>query len=138
MDDYALVLNAGSSSLKFCVFQREGGGGKWHMESRGQVEGIGTAPRLSVKNENGEQLADEEVEVRSGRDAVDAVAAWLQSKYGGARVLGVGHRVVHGGPTFNAPQKITPQVLDQLRQLIPMAPLHQPHNIEVIEAVTER
>ena len=62
MDDYALVLNAGSSSLKFCVFQRPAGQA-WRVEARGQIEGIGTSPRLSVKDANGESLANQEVAV---------------------------------------------------------------------------
>src|SRR5215831_5012203 len=73
MDDYALVLNAGSSSLKFCVFQRPNGE-RWRLEARGQIEGIGTSPRLSVKGADGAKLADEELtaSVRDGRDAIDA------------------------------------------------------------------
>ena len=96
MDDYALVLNAGSSSLKFCVFQRPVGEG-WRLEARGQIEGIGTSPSLSVKDANGKSLAKEDVAVRDGREAVGELAAWLRSKYGGSKVVGVGHRVVHGG-----------------------------------------
>src|SRR4051794_33450245 len=99
MDDYALVLNAGSSSLKFCVFQRPPSQ-SWRLEARGQIEGIGTSPRLSVKDEHGESLAKQDVKVNDGREAVDALAAWLRSKYGGSKVLGVGHRVVHGGARF--------------------------------------
>src|SRR5687767_10408701 len=101
MDDYALVLNAGSSSLKFCVFDRPSGEA-WGLEARGQIEGIGTSPRLSVKDGSGERMTDEALDasVRNGRDAIDVLAAWLKSKYGGARVLGVGHRVVHGGARF--------------------------------------
>ena len=137
MDDYALVLNAGSSSLKFCVFQRPAGralapGGA------GQVEGIGSSPRLSAKGEKGEVLANQDVPVRDGRDAVDALAGWLRSKYGGARVVGVGHRVVHGGARFTGPTVLNPQVLAELRDLIPLAPLHQPYNLLAIEAATER
>jgi acetate kinase len=137
MDDYALVLNAGSSSLKFCVFQRPAGE-TWRLEARGLIEGIGTSPRLSVKNANGETLAKQDVPVRDGREAVESLAAWLRSKYGGARVLGVGHRVVHGGPRFKGPTILNPQVLAELRELIPLAPLHQPYNLAAIEAAFER
>lgn len=137
MDDYALVLNAGSSSLKFCVFQRPVGEG-WRLEARGQIEGIGTSPSLSVKDANGESLAKEDVAVRDGREAVDALAAWLRSKYGGSKVVGVGHRVVHGGVQFKKPTILNPQVLEQLRKLIPLAPLHQPYNLAAIEAAFER
>jgi len=137
MDDYALVLNAGSSSLKFTVFQRPASGG-WQVEARGQIEGIGTAPRLTVKDAAGESLARQEVAVQGAREAVAAVAAWLRSKYGGTRVLGVGHRVVHGGPRFAGPTIVSPDVLAELRQLIPLAPLHQPYNLAAIEAIGER
>jgi acetate kinase len=137
MYDYALVLNAGSSSLKFCVFQRPAGD-VWRLEARGQIEGIGTAPRLSVKDANGNSLANQEVAVGDGNQAVEALAAWLRSKYGGARVLGVGHRVVHGGAKFKGPTVVDDQVLKDLRELIPLAPLHQPYNLAAIEAVFER
>src|SRR5258706_10475818 len=105
MDDYALVLNAGSSSLKFCVFRRPVAE-KWLVEARGQIEGIGTSPRLLAKGTDGKVLAanDLSTDVRDGRTAIDALASWLRSNYGRARALGVGHRVVHGGlPTLNRP-----------------------------------
>ena len=137
MDDYALVLNAGSSSLKFSVFQRPDGQ-SWRLEARGQIEGIGVSPRLTVKDSNGETLANQDADVRDGQDAVNALAAWLRSKYGGSRVLGVGHRVVHGGARFKVPTVLNPQVLDQLRELIPLAPLHQPYNLAAIEAAMNR
>jgi len=137
MDDYALVLNAGSSSLKFCVFQRLVGEGR-RLEARGQIEGIGTSPSLSVKDANGESLAKEDVAVRDGREAVDRLAAWLRSKYGGSKVVGIGHRVVHGGVRFNGPTILNPQVISQLRKLVPLAPLHQPYNLAAIEAAFER
>jgi len=138
-DDYALVLNAGSSSLKFCVYRRPEADA-WHLEARGQIEGIGTSPRLSAKGETGERLADEalDAEVRDGRAALDRLAVWLRSRYAGSRVLGVGHRVVHGGARFAGPTVVTPAVLEELRKLVPLAPLHQPHNLGAIEAVTER
>ena len=139
MDDYALVLNAGSSSLKFCVYHRPQALA-WRLEARGQVEGIGTAPRLAAKSGEGESIADQRLaaDVRDGRGALDALAGWLRSRYGGARVLGVGHRVVHGGAKFAGPTVVTPQVVGELRTLVPLAPLHQPYNLAAIEAVFER
>lgn len=139
MDDYALVLNAGSSSLKFCVFQRPAGQ-SWRLEARGQIEGIGTSARLSVKDAEGETIERQQLNssIRDGRDAVDALAAWLRSHYGGSRVLGVGHRVVHGGAKFARPTIIDEQVLEELRGLIPLAPLHQPYNLAAVEAAIER
>jgi acetate kinase len=78
VDDYALVLNAGSSSLKFSVFQRPDGQ-SWRLEARGQIEGIGVSPRLTVKDSNGETLANQDADARDGREAVNVLAAWLRS-----------------------------------------------------------
>ena len=139
MDDYALVLNAGSSSLKFCVYRRPEVE-NWRLEARGQIEVIGTSPRLTVKDTEGASLADQKLDatVRDGRRALDTLADWLRSRYGGARVLGVGHRVVHGGARHARPTSVNPQVLAELHQLMPLAPLHQPYNLAAIEAVFER
>jgi acetate kinase len=139
MDDYILVLNAGSSSLKFCVYRRPPASG-WRLEARGQIEGIGTTPRLSAKDGAGVALVEQELDaaVCDGRSAIDSLAAWIRSRYAGSRVVGVGHRVVHGGARYARPTLVTPQVLGELRELCPLAPLHQPHNLAAIEAVQER
>ena len=140
MDDFVIVLNAGSSSLKFSLYCRPESG-TWGLGARGQIEGIGTSPRFSAKDAAGERLVDDALDkaaVRDGRSALDVVAKWLRDTYGGARVLGVGHRVVHGGARFAGPTLITPQVMTELQKLIPLAPLHQPHNLAAIEAVSER
>lgn len=139
MHDYALVLNAGSSSLKFCVFERPEAE-DWHLESRGQIDGIGSSPRLSIKNGKGESLTDRKLdtEVHDQGSALDALALWLRSTYGGARVLGVGHRVVHGGARYTSPTVIAPDVMADLERLVPLAPLHQPYNLAAIKAVSER
>jgi len=137
MNDYALVLNAGSSSLKFCLFERPSHE-SWRLGARGQIEGIGTSPHLSVKNSEGERLADEDVSVKDGHQAVEALAGWLRSNYGGSRVLGIGHRVVHGGARFTGPTVVNAEVLDHLRELVPLAPLHQPYNLAAIEAAAAR
>jgi acetate kinase len=140
MNDYAVVLNAGSSSLKFCVYCRPETEA-WRLEARGQIEGIGTSPRFAAKDEAGAPLEAHDVNLSAVKDAgtaLDTLAAWLRSRYGGARVLGVGHRVVHGGAKFVGPTIVTPQVLEDLRKLVPLAPLHQPYNLAAIDAVSER
>lgn len=137
MDDFSLVLNAGSSSLKFCVFRRPARE-VWRLDARGQIEGIGTSPRLSAKSAEGHTLVKQEVAVRDGRGAIDALAVWLRSKYAGSHVVAVGHRVVHGGTRFTGPTVVNEKVLEELRELVPLAPLHQPHNLAAIEAVFER
>ncbi len=135
-DDYALVLNAGSSSLKFCVFSRRPAS-SWQLEERGQIEGIGSSPRLSAKDASGVKLVDSKLDssVRDGRAALDTLASWLRSRHGGGRVLGVGHRVVHGGAKYTKPVIVTPSVLADLHDLVPLAPLHQPYNLAAIQAV---
>src|SRR5689334_10561743 len=98
-DEYGLVLNAGSSSLKFCVYRRSEES-PWELEARGQIDGIGSSPRIAVRDGAGGSLADEALgrSVRDSRAALAALAGWLRERYQGrARVLGVGHRVVHGG-----------------------------------------
>ena len=138
MNDYALVLNAGSSSLKFCVFVRPEHDG-WRLESRGQIDGIGTAPRLKAKDAKGATLTDEDVtSARDGEGAIETLAGWLRSNYGGSRVLGVGHRVVHGGARFAGPTVVDDDVLGELESLSPLAPLHQPHNVAAIRAAGAR
>jgi acetate kinase len=138
MNDYSLVLNAGSSSLKFCVYTRAGSA--WRLDARGQIEGIGSTPTFSAKDEQGTVLADQPLDggVRDGRGALASLANWLRGRYQGARIRGVGHRVVHGGSRYAAPIIVTPEVLANLHQLRPLAPLHQPHNLAAIEAVSQR
>ena len=139
MENYVLVLNAGSSSLKFCVYQRRGAQA-WQLDSRGQIEGIGTAPRLKAKYGPNSTAVDDTLDanVRDGPSALGHLAGWLRARYAGGHVLGVGHRVVHGGVRYTGPTLVTPQVLEDLRQLVPLAPLHQPHNLAAIDAVLER
>ena len=139
MDDYALVLNAGSSSLKFCVFRRPLAE-RWKIDARGQIEGIGTSPRLRARGTDNKVLADDDLsaDVRDGHTAIGALASWLRAQYGTAQVLGVGHRVVHGGTLYAQPTVVTPKVLADLHELVPLAPLHQPYNLAAIQAVFER
>ncbi|MBI4889534.1 MAG: acetate/propionate family kinase [Acidobacteria bacterium] len=139
MAEFALILNAGSSSLKFFICKRLLGQ-PWELESRGQIDGIGTAPHLKAKDASGSSIADIDLpaSVQDGSNAIEALAGWLRENYGGSSVVAVGHRVVHGGPHFPTPVVITPEVMDNLRRLIPLAPLHQPYNLAAIEAVAER
>ena len=118
MHDYTLVLNAGSSSLKFCVFQRADTG-EWRLDCRGQIEGIGASPRYTARDAESRTLLDERLdgEVSDHATALDALAVRLRSMYRGAHVLGVGHRVVHGGAKYVSPTIVTPQVLEDLRRL---------------------
>ncbi len=131
MGDTILVLNAGSSSMKFSLFHAAAD--VVALEREGQVAGIGAEARLRVKAAGGEAALDEPVQ--GGADhqaALTAIEGWLAG-HGGA-LLAVGHRVVHGGPRFDQPVRIDPAILQALDDLVPLAPLHQPHALEGIRA----
>lgn len=137
--DAVLVLNAGSSSLKFSVYVRAPGA-EWRESAGGQVEGIGARPRF-VAHEHATtapQVRDLSRAAPDHRAALDILLDWLRARAPRERLLGVGHRVVHGGDAFAAPVLVGPAVVAQLRELVPLAPLHQPHNLAAIEAVGER
>jgi acetate kinase len=136
---HVLVLNAGSSSLKFSVFSLAAAT-EWLVEARGLVEGIGTAPAFRVKDAGGRSLPAPPIrgDIASASEAFDFLAGWLRGHFSGMRLAGVGHRVVHGGSRYAAPVAVTPEVLARLRSLSSLAPLHQPYNLDAIEAVTER
>src|SRR5262245_6256217 len=134
-----LVLNAGSSSLKFTVFTHltsDGG----QVEASGQIEGIGSSARFEAHDGKGAAIAHQQLadSVVDGRSALESLAKWLRSHFGGMHPLGVGHRVVHGGARYTTPTIVTPQVLEDLHELEPLAPLHQPHNLAAIEAMCAR
>src|SRR5918992_3606410 len=137
MPDAVLVLNAGSSSIKFSVYAL-GPDDRLGLDSRVQVEGIGTRPRFVASDGEGIGLRDESF-AAAGRDghgeALRRLASWLRERLSDDRVLAVGHRVVHGGVEFEAPVAIDEAVLQRLDALVPLAPLHQPHNLAAIRAL---
>jgi len=138
MDGCTLILNAGSSSLKFCVYQQPKTE-LWQLDARGQIEGIGTSSRFCAKDRHGKVIDDYKLtDVGDGPTALDALARWIRSNYRDTRLSGVGHRVVHGGTRYARPVVVNRQVLADLYQLIPLAPLHQPHNLAAIEAIYDR
>ncbi len=140
MTGIVLVINAGSSSLKFSAF-RPADSQDPRLLLKGQVEGIGTRPRFVVRDADGTALADvryDSTEV-SGHDAAfGVVAGWLRDKSGRGRVTAVGHRVVHGGIDFAEPVLIDDGVLQKLEKVVPLVPLHQPANLAGIRAVRAR
>ena len=137
--DVVLVLNAGSSSLKFAMYA-SAGALAWQAVGRGQIEGIGTTPRMSAKAADGSMLPvpGRATTLADGPAALALLAEWLNETFAGARIVGVGHRVVHGGPDHGSPVVVTPAILDELRKLEPLAPLHQPYNLGAIDAVALR
>ena len=139
MVHHVLVLNAGSSSLKFAMYQRPEKG-SLVLVAQGQVEGIGTRPRLFARDEAGGTLVDQDLgaDVCDGTRALDQLAEWLSSRFDRETLAAVGHRVVHGGRQFAQPTLVTPEIVRDLRELSPLAPLHQPFNLAAIDAVFDR
>lgn len=135
MGEDILVINAGSSSIKFSVFENRGDG-KLDAAITGQVEGIGVSPRLSIKDGAGERIADGPVDATDHDGAMAAITAWFDSERGrNTGLAGAGHRVVHGGVAYAEPVLIDDRVIADLQDLVPLAPLHQPHNIAAIRAL---
>jgi acetate kinase len=131
MDGLILVINAGSSSIKFSVFSAHGS--DLVPGPHGQVEGIGTAPRLIVVGTSGRTL--DPAAVGDHEAAMRVIHGWLVEHHAGERrVAAIGHRVVHGGMRFAAPVQIDEGVLRELDALVPLAPLHQPHALAAIRA----
>jgi acetate kinase len=134
MSDHILTINAGSSSLKFALYAA----GSLDCVAIGQIEGIGTRPRLTAKTGGGEPLSADALAgdrpVADHADALATVLAVIGGRFPHARVTAAGHRVVHGGPDFAAPLVVTADVLRQLETFVPLAPLHQPHNVSGIAA----
>jgi acetate kinase len=128
------VINAGSSSVKFALYDAEKDEG---CLFRGQVEGIGVKPRLKVVAGDG-RVVEERDFATQGFDhgaTTREIIATGRALFKGRAVAAFGHRVVHGGVNYDAPVLVTEAVLDDLTKLEPLAPLHQPHNLAPIRAI---
>jgi acetate kinase len=140
MSDAIIVLNAGSSSLKFSIY----GVAEPELElvARGQFEGLGTSPRFKAKDPNGTVLADVPLSGDSKKfghpEAFAYLAQWAREKYASRYApVAVGHRMAHGGLKFSAPTAIDANVLAELEKLVPLVPLHQPHNLAAVRGVQQ-
>ena len=137
--DAIAVLNAGSSSLKFSLFAARDG--ELELTVRGQAEGLYTLPRFVAKNAAGTVIGEKSwgETVRLGHEgALEHLVAFLRSEVGDHRLIGIGHRVVHGGLEYTQPVRLDSAVLVALEKYIPLAPLHQPHNLAPIRALLAR
>ncbi|MBR0753680.1 acetate/propionate family kinase [Bradyrhizobium jicamae] len=134
--DTILVVNAGSSSVKFQVFAVQGEG-VLRRQLKGQMDGIGSRPRLRASGPNGETLADRAYPIEAVADvpaAMSVAGGWLRDELN-INPIAVGHRVVHGGPDHARPVLIDPMVVTRLERYAPLAPLHQPHNLAPIKSL---
>lgn len=130
MIDTLLVLNTGSSSLKFQIFAEQ----DLNVLMSGKVIGIGDTPEMRAKLPNGEETRSTLPASTDHNLALRAVTELIGGHDHGWRTTAVAHRVVHGGQTFREPVIVTPDVMRRLEALIPLAPLHQPHNLAGITA----
>lgn len=134
--DSILVVNAGSSSVKFQVFAAEGEGTLRRL-IKGQVDGIGSRPRLRASGAGGDPIADRAYPIEAIADvpaAMEIAGEWLRNE---VRIhpLAVGHRVVHGGPDYERPVLVDHGVVARLERFVALAPLHQPHNLAPIRSI---
>src|SRR6187551_1331373 len=137
--DAILVVNAGSSSLKFQVFAT-GAGGDLDCLVKGQMDGIGTRPRLRAAGSDKKPLIDQSYPAEKVPDlpaATQETGDWLR-KTQKVNLVAVGHRVVHGGPAYSRPVRLTADVVAQLERYVSLAPLHQPNNLAPIRALFAR
>jgi acetate kinase len=137
--DAILVVNAGSSSVKFRVYESRTGQ-SLHQLVSGQIDGIGVRPRLKASGASGETLVDRNYDAKDVPDVATAMrtaGAWLQSEQN-LHFVAIGHRVVHGGPQYDRPTLVNEKVLKDLERYVPLAPLHQPNNLAPIRILLER
>lgn len=142
MRDSVLIINAGSSSIKFAVYAVADAAAPNPSPSpqlRGQIADIGgdAAFYLTDADDHTQRLDDRHA-ATNHLEAIDQILTWIPSRLAGATLIGAGHRVVHGGPRHNAPCLITDRSFSELQALTPLAPHHQPHNLAAIAALRER
>ncbi|WP_027468249.1 acetate/propionate family kinase [Deefgea rivuli] len=139
MSKAILVLNAGSSSIKFSVFLEQGD--VLNVLLGGQLEGLYTSPRFKAKDAAGDLMNEKHWEQgeQLGHDGgINYLAAFLREQLGEHQLVAVGHRVVHGGVDYAAPVALNADTVKNLARLIPLAPLHQPHNLTPIRTLLEK
>lgn len=132
-----LVINAGSSSLKFAIYaikKRPTTLLRLYLGAIEDMDSENTA-RFSLLTGNAEPLEDKQIDVVDHQQAMTWLLDWLEQHSRELRIIAAGHRLVHGGPRFTKPVRLDRQQLEQLRDYIPLAPLHMPHNLAAIEAL---
>ncbi len=139
MSDAILVLNAGSSSIKFSLYTLEGR--QFGLHAGGQLEGLYTTPHFKAADGAGGLIVEQfwpDGEVLGHDGATAYLSEFLRTHLAGHHLVGVGHRVVHGGLVYAAPARVNAAVVRDLEQFIPLAPLHQPHNLAPIRLLMAR
>ncbi|MGD8384860.1 MAG: acetate/propionate family kinase [Lysobacterales bacterium] len=145
MSKAILVINAGSSSIKFAVFTHSAAQrmAKTKLKKaeplcHGEVDGIGARTCFRASSEGGTTISTQQLVADDHEQALTHILDWLQQDMSSLRFAAAGHRVVHGGADFTRPVNVDDEVLERLKALIPLAPLHQPHALQAIEVLRQR
>ncbi len=138
MNDAILVINAGSSSIKFSLFPGEQRPMREDLFCEGECAGLGHQAHFTAKDGAGAPLVDEHLaEGATHEDALAAILQWLERRFPEHGLIAAGHRIVHGGGVYNEPVLIDAEVVAELTRLIPLAPLHEPHHLAAIAALAK-
>ncbi len=132
MTEVLLAINSGSSSLKFSLFCYHK---NLKLLYRGEVERISDAPCLTIFNQHHTQILKKPIEIRGIEAGLEAFFKWFAQAPDNMRLKVIGHRIVHGGRYFLHPTLVNDDVLDKITSLIPLAPFHQPQNLEAIKII---
>jgi acetate kinase len=128
------VINAGSSSLKFSIYEGE------RRLLAGNIDGIGVRPKATATDAKGNPIAPPDfarLVPTTPSEVLPAILPWARQHLGTRRLAALGHRVVHGGMRHSKPARVTPELLAELQELVPLAPLHEPHNLAPIRTAIE-
>jgi acetate kinase len=137
MTDAILAVNAGSSSLKFALFEI-GSDGNTLPVFRGLLEGIGTDPHFTARSGDGTVLTERrwpKHELHTHETLLGALLDWVDDHLGADRLIAIGHRIVHGGAALAEPLRLSDRIIEVLEALTPLAPLHQPHSLAPVRAI---
>jgi acetate kinase len=135
MSDVILTVNSGSSSVKFALFAFDDEGVTPEPLAEGEAEGLGASPRLKITARVGGGV-DTALDADADHEAVlRTVLDWVERHKSAMTVIAAGHRIVHGGPTFHEPRRLSAALIEELSALAPLAPLHQPHNLAPVRAL---
>jgi acetate kinase len=133
-----VTINCGSSSIKFTLFPAGGELQGSTILCKGQIDSFPEEPRFIAFDAAGNQIADERLEAgASHQDALEFLRRSLERRFGDRRLVAAGHRVVHGGTKYNAPVIVDERVIADLEELVPLAPLHEPHNLAAIKVIAK-
>ncbi len=138
MSGAALILNAGSSSIKFALFPADQRPTRKDLVCEGAYQGLGRRVHFTAKDRAGSTLINEQLpETTTHEEVVAALLRWLEQRFPDRQLVAAGHRVVHGGSRYSGPVRIDAKVIEELTRLVPLAPLHQPHQLNAIAGLAK-